>query len=259
VTIHQRIKFTYEQVEELYTLQSEANNIMSTSWPLSTNEQIQYYRAGYTEAAEAVTWHGFKWWKKERPNLDRLKEELIDILHFAISSDIRDIHRLMNSEPTDPVITGQVITYAMCSMNNEHGVLPIKIGRFANPCDIDPGEPDVDLTMLDLLEQFIFNCIYTGKPNLAWLMALFDKAEMGVQEVMGRYLAKNLLNKFRTLNGAKEGTYNKVWNGKEDNEYLTDYIDQLVSTHEKLTQQKIMDYLTCTYAKFNELDQTSFK
>lgn len=257
--IKQQINFTYEQVEELYTLQSEANNIMSTSWVQSTNEQIPYFRAGYTEAVEAVMWIGFKWWKKERPNVDRLKEELIDILHFAISSDLRDIHYLMESQPEDPVISAQVITYALHSMNHGQELVPVKLGRFASPSTLDPADPNVELTLLDLIEQYIFNCLYTGKPSLSWLMVLFDRVEMNSNEVMGRYLAKNLLNKFRTLNGAKEGTYNKLWDKIEDNVYLTEYVQSLNDRNEVITQQKIMDYLACTYAKYNELDLTTFK
>jgi hypothetical protein len=31
------------------------------------------------------------------------------------------------------------------------------------------------------------------------------------------YIGKNILNKFRQDHGYKEGTYIKIWNGKEDN------------------------------------------
>jgi len=31
------------------------------------------------------------------------------------------------------------------------------------------------------------------------------------------YVGKNLLNRFRQEHGYKEGTYTKVWNGREDN------------------------------------------
>jgi hypothetical protein len=34
---------------------------------------------------------------------------------------------------------------------------------------------------------------------------------------------------FRQDNGYKDGTYNKVWNGREDNEYLADIMEHLNS------------------------------
>jgi len=38
------------------------------------------------------------------------------------------------------------------------------------------------------------------------------------------YVAKNVLNKFRQDHGYKEGSYHKVWNGREDNEVLAEII-----------------------------------
>jgi len=41
---------------------------------------------------------------------------------------------------------------------------------------------------------------------------------------------KNSLNFFRQDHGYKDGTYLKVWNGREDNEYLVEIINRLDST-----------------------------
>ena len=37
---------------------------------------------------------------------------------------------------------------------------------------------------------------------------------------------KNVLNKFRQDNGYKEGTYRKIWNGKEDNVVLSEILSR---------------------------------
>ena len=38
------------------------------------------------------------------------------------------------------------------------------------------------------------------------------------------YVGKNVLNFFRQDHGYKEGTYVKVWGGREDNEHLSDLL-----------------------------------
>jgi len=51
--------------------------------------------------------------------------------------------------------------------------------------------------------------------------------DMSFDELYEIYVGKNVLNMFRQDNGYKEGTYNKVWSGREDNEHLADIMKQL--------------------------------
>ena len=43
------------------------------------------------------------------------------------------------------------------------------------------------------------------------------------------YIAKNVLNRFRQNNGYKEGSYKKIWNGREDNEVMSEILSNGVS------------------------------
>ena len=45
-------------------------------------------------------------------------------------------------------------------------------------------------------------------------------------ELRRQYLAKNVLNIFRQRNGYKDGAYIKMWHGREDNEWLADFMAQ---------------------------------
>jgi hypothetical protein len=45
-------------------------------------------------------------------------------------------------------------------------------------------------------------------------------------------MGKNVLNKFRQDNGYKQKTYQKIWDGQEDNVYLMDIIRQILPTNE---------------------------
>ena len=46
--------------------------------------------------------------------------------------------------------------------------------------------------------------------------------------------AKNVLNRFRQNNGYKEGSYKKNWNGREDNEVMSEILSNGVSTIDEI-------------------------
>jgi hypothetical protein len=50
---------------------------------------------------------------------------------------------------------------------------------------------------------------------------------MPFDELYEIYVGKNVLNMFRQDNGYKEGSYSKIWNGREDNEVLADILQQM--------------------------------
>jgi hypothetical protein len=52
---------------------------------------------------------------------------------------------------------------------------------------------------------------------------------MDFDELYEIYVGKNVLNMFRQDNGYKEGSYQKIWNGREDNEHLADILHTLDS------------------------------
>ena len=56
---------------------------------------------------------------------------------------------------------------------------------------------------------------------------IVEQAEMNADELYRQYVGKNVLNFFRQDNGYKEGSYLKLWNGREDNEHLVDVLNAL--------------------------------
>jgi hypothetical protein len=52
---------------------------------------------------------------------------------------------------------------------------------------------------------------------------------MAFDELYEIYVGKNVLNMFRQDHGYKEGTYLKIWQGREDNEHLADIMRTLDS------------------------------
>ncbi len=56
-----------------------------------------------------------------------------------------------------------------------------------------------------------------------------DACELGFDELYRHYVGKNVLNFFRQDHGYKDGTYTKVWAGREDNEHLAELVSALDS------------------------------
>ena len=63
-------------------LQDAMNTKVHPEW---TQQGFEYYRAVWVECAELLDHHGWKWWKKQNPDIEQIKLELIDIWHFGMS------------------------------------------------------------------------------------------------------------------------------------------------------------------------------
>jgi hypothetical protein len=55
-------------------------------------------------------------------------------------------------------------------------------------------------------------------------------------------VAKNVLNRFRQDNGYKEGSYQKTWNGKEDNVVMLELLDEKMPTPNELYEKLSSKY-----------------
>lgn len=73
------------------------------------------------------------------------------------------------------------------------------------------------------LEDILFKEMLLSK-----ILSIFNYLECSLSfNTVRYYFGKNVLNKFRQDNGYKEGTYNKIWNGKEDNVAMLEIVHQL--------------------------------
>ena len=52
-------------------------------------------------------------------------------------------------------------------------------------------------------------------------------ADLPFDELFRMYVGKNVLNFFRQDHGYKDGSYIKVWDGREDNEHLAEILPSL--------------------------------
>ena len=145
------------------------------------DKNLNWNSAIIAESGELLDSLGYKWWKKQVPNMENVKVETIDLLHFVISEYIQNIG------------------------------IDETIDRFNKYFTTDEIDEDTPLIILvDLLN-------YRDWERFEILKAMFEQLNMTNEDVYIAYIVKNCLNKFRQNNGYKDGSYIKYWNGKEDN------------------------------------------
>lgn len=234
-------QFTPEQAFDLFRLQGLANDAMSTDWRTSTNNEIAYYRASYVEAAEALQSYGYKWWKKETPNEFHVKMELIDILHFVISDELRDFYKEIERQGIELTDTDRVN-----SLMAEHATLYFNEWYSTHHLFEDTLE---EATVQSLIDQFMYDTLENLQGSWPMLALLFEKLEMSPNAVYGFYVGKNVLNRFRDEFGQKEGKYHRTWHeGLDDNDVLINHIVDSDREGKTLTEESIYTFLKELYA-----------
>ena len=180
-----------QKIINMLELQDSMNSKVNQDWRSAGNE---WYRAIWMEASEMLEHYGWKWWKKQEPEIMQVKLEVVDIVHFALSI------RLEQNQ----------------SIDDAAELIARDFENFMQAEDIRKSiECLALLTLTDQGAHFTF---------IAGIMKYLD---MTFDELYEIYVGKNVLNMFRQDHGYKEGGYNKVWNGREDNEYLADIMKAL--------------------------------
>ena len=197
-----------EQASTMLSLQTSMNAKVDPNW---VEARYPYLRAVVIEGAEAIEHHGWKWWKKQEKDLPQLQMELIDIWHFILSEIL-----LRNQADQDKSLT------ALTDLLSDSSTL--NVIHFDNQQFL--------INELDLIAKFelLIALSVSRRIELALFASIMTDCEISWTELYCQYVGKNVLNMFRQDNGYKEGTYQKIWNGREDNEHLVEIIDSLDSS-----------------------------
>jgi dimeric dUTPase (all-alpha-NTP-PPase superfamily) len=182
------------QLATMLKLQSEMNTKVHADWQ---QQNFEWYRAIWIECAELLDHYGWKWWKKQTPDVDQIALELVDLWHFGLSI-------LLLSDETVESISDRVIS----GFDGQTGT-----GDFAAD-----------------LEQFTAATLVNKDFDIGGFARLMDGINMDFETLYVGYVGKNVLNFFRQDNGYQDGSYHKQWGGKEDNEHLVDIVARLDSS-----------------------------
>ena len=177
--------------EKMVELQHQFNKQVAEDY---LDKNFNWNSAIIAESGELLDSLGYKWWKKQEPDMENVKVEAIDLLHFVIS-DILQLN--YNYEES-----------------LEASFIDETISEFEESFTSDIYEKEFeDEDLFGLVNILNYNEI----PRFATLKIMFKKLDMSNEDVYIAYIVKNCLNKFRQDNGYKDGSYIKNWNGREDN------------------------------------------
>lgn len=193
------------QARLMLTLQSRMNAKVDPLW---VEKRFPYLRAVVIEAAEAIEHHGWKWWKRQDCDLPQLQMEIIDIWHFLLSEI------LLQHEDDHTLASAALLSATSASKHSTSLDFDSQTYHFK------------DLSLVAKLELLIgLSC--ARRVDIALFKTVMEDCGLNWESLFKQYVSKNVLNFFRQDHGYKEGTYHKLWQGREDNEHLVELMDSL--------------------------------
>ena len=216
------------RVLTMLELQQQLNdNTNGKDWERGLTKQgkvINWRRCIYLEAAELVESYPWKHWKNINASVDRenIKVELVDIWHFVMSEVLRVNY--LEDKKTLEELAKQI----------EEATKDIKVEQESDYYkEIEAIEALIaklfcNFELIDFTKNFFELCYKLG---------------LNFDSLYTLYIGKNILNIFRQDHGYKEGTYIKVWNGKEDNVIM----QEILSNNSNITPEELYKKLEERY------------
>ena len=179
-------------IRNMLEMQSRMNTRVHEAW---IDQGFEWYRAVWIECGELMDHIGYKWWKKQTPDMEQVRLEVVDIWHFGMSA-------LFSPGKSLDAIAEEVAD------------------AFAGA---DVGEPD----LRQATEALAQDALETKGFSVARFAAVMRACRLSEDELYRHYVGKNVLNFFRQDHGYQDGTYVKLWQGREDNEHLSELLESL--------------------------------
>jgi len=186
----------------MLALQERMNRKIDPAWASAGHA---FLRAVLVEAVEGLEHYGWKWWKRQDPNLEQLRIELVDIWHFLLS------YYLVQTEGIQAKAAGRIAS------------------EWRDPAEISFDGIVYDVSGLDLRRKLELLAALSAvrRVSLPLFASLLEDCGIDVERLYRDYVSKNVLNHFRQDNGYKAGTYRKMWEGREDNEHMAEILARL--------------------------------
>lgn len=176
----------------MLAMQDSMNQKVHSDW---SGQDFAWYRAIWIECGELIEHYGYKWWKKQQPDMDQVKLEVVDVWHFGMSA-------LFAPGQSQQEIAEAMVEQLQGYQYQGQGVR-------------------------EATEALALNTLETKGFSVLRFWDLLNAVEMSFEDLYQQYVGKNVLNFFRQDNGYKQGSYIKLWQGREDNEHLVEILAQL--------------------------------
>lgn len=183
-------------------LQDSMNTKIDSDW---LAKRHAYLRAVLVEATEALEHYGWKWWKKQTPDMAQLRIEMIDIWHFVLSE------------------------YLLRSGGDKSAAANVMMAEWTSDAMLAFDGQQFDIAELDLRQQLELLAALSAVRRLCLPLVaqLFAACELPPATLFRDYVSKNVLNHFRQDRGYKSGEYKKFWDGAEDNVHMAAMLETI--------------------------------
>ena len=222
------------QILQMLELQQELNDATNGKYwengVTKNGKKIDWRRCIYLEAAELVESYPWKHWKNidATPDYDNIKIELVDIWHFIMSEALR-LYKTDNLGNIKELSQNIMAMDTYPSLEN------------ANESKLDSYE---QIALVEDMIKVLF-CSDDIDKLINSFLNVTSKLGLNLSTLYALYIGKNILNKFRQDNGYKDGSYIKIWNGKEDNVVM----QGLLANRENITPDELYTALGMAYPK----------
>ncbi len=183
------------RLQIMLEMQDEMNKQIDIDW---LDKAREWHRAIWIECGELMEHHGgWKWWKMSEPDVNQVMLEIVDIWHFGMSMRItvernfKEVAKEMAAEWKRPT--------------ESQGFL----------LDVE------DLASVALVEE---------RFEVSTIPLLLGQINREFDDLYRAYIGKNVLNGFRQDHGYRDGSYEKTWQSREDNEHLSEILLELDSS-----------------------------
>jgi dimeric dUTPase (all-alpha-NTP-PPase superfamily) len=204
-----------EKVTYLLNLQDALNTDINQFWKKAG---YNWSIAALAECGEFINHcQGWKWWKQAENDYPQGCLELVDIFHFLIS----------------PVLA---------KLGTEKAAEYI-LGEFEYAKEFEDGCLTVDFKLL-------CSAIAEEKNAILEFAVLCRTFGLDFDRLFSYFTGKHTLNLFRQMNGYGTGSYIKMWDGVEDNVYLSQVIESGAKTPDEILD-KLESKYRIIYASAN--------
>lgn len=206
-----------EKIKTMLDMQKSLNDATcGPNWEqgyTNKNRLISWKRCIYMECAELIDSFAWKHWKdlNGKINHTNVAIEIVDIWHFVMSL-------ILETYANENLGSIEKLSEDLVSVKG--------FNKFVYECDVLKEENMYEV--INDIEIIIHECSgfeYNLGDLVTNFLRLAMKCEINLDKLYKIYIGKNVLNLFRQNNGYKDGTYNKIWNNKEDNEIMSEILE----------------------------------
>ena len=191
-----------EAILNMLQMQHRMNSRVHEDW---INQHFEWYRATWIECGELMDHVGYKWWKKQAADMEQVRLEVVDIWHFGMSA-------LFLPDTDLEALAGEIAH------------------DFTEGATVGSDEQSASQSIHAATEALAQHALETKGFSVPLFHALMQACDLSADALYRHYVGKNVLNFFRQDHGYQDGTYIKEWQGREDNEHLSELLESLDAT-----------------------------